>query len=453
MVENKEESECARRAIRNAIAFLIASTCFLAYWITFLLMGVAERPKNYSLYLFFVILELVFHSLIIVFTSLSLRKKHHKHYQFFFTGNWILLSIATFPLPFAYLFSAGMNNVPLDNEVASMATPTTILCILALFFASAALEKYQERDISAHKTFIRLMVGTLFAAALYVFGSMIYKISVNTNPSGMLTTIYFYVALAFIYLAICVYGAISVTKEMSITSLDEKRKVPDSKHSLFQIANGFYLAYSLINIVMDSYNLASAIKNDNVITNIRFGRVDSFLLLGNEIFLFLIHSFLLLYAFILLHAKNEEKQRDPLFSLSVLSVLFCLSYAVPGIVGGNGIVKTYLSSRVNMIPYIIPEFSIITFAVIGVGTSLAGLFFVGHRRIDAAIFIAVASFMMVGVTIALFAGEIYLLVNEKSTFFQSISVLVESLPDLALVTINLLALAKEYPQKEKIASK
>ncbi len=106
-----------------------------------------------------------------------------------------------------------------------------------------------------------------------------------------------------------------------------------------------------------------------------------------------------------------------------------------------------------MIPYIIPEFSIITFAVIGVGTSLAGLFFVRHRRIDAAIFIAVASFMMVGVTIALFAGEIYLLVNEKSTFFQSISVLVESLPDLALVIINLLALSREYPQKEEIASK
>lgn len=454
-INNKIDTvDYARRAYSNAIAFFITSTCFLTYWIAFLVMGVKEQPKNYSLYLFFVVLELIFNSLIIILSAFSILKKNQKRYEYFFTWDLILLSIATFPMPFAYLFSAGIGNASIDNEIASMATPTTIFCILALFFAAASLEKYQEQDITAHKAFIRLAVGSLFAAAIYAFACMIYKISVNTNPEGLLTTVYYYTALTFIYLALCVYGIISVAKEMSLPSFDIKRKVPNSNHSMFEIANIVYLAYALINIVLDCYNLASAIKNDNSILSIKFGKVDSYYLLGNEIFLFLIHFFMLVYAFLLLHDRQEKNRKDPLFSLSILSVLFCLSYAVPGTIGGYGIVMTYLSSRINMVPYIIPEFSIITFAFVGLGTSMAGLFFVKKRRIDAAIFIAVASFMMVGVIMALYIGEINLLIQGERTWNQSIPSLIESLPDLSLVFINLLALSKEYPKitNKKIAS-
>lgn len=446
--KRKGEIDSSRRAKSNGIAFLFASGLFLLYWILFVLFGLNERPSAFSLYLFFVILELIFNSLIIVVTIFSLRKKNHEKYELFFTVNWILITIATFPMPFAYLFSAGYSNAPMDNEIASMATPTTILCILALFFASAAFEKYQEQDITAHKVFIRLMVGCLLTATIYVFGCMLYKIWTNTNPLGLLTTVYFYVALALIYLALCIYSSVCVGHEMSLPSIDAKRKEPSASHSLFHTAIVFYLCYALIEIIIDCYNLASAFHNEAVTMSIPFGKVDSPLLLGDEIFLFLIHSFMLVYAFLLLHDRHEANRRDPLFSLNVLAALFSLSYAIPAIVGAYGIVISYLTSKVRIVHVIIAIFAIITFASVGVGTSIAGLLNAEKHRIDSALFLAVSSCMMVGVSLALIYGEIALLLGENASWPQTISTFLERFPDVALVTISLLALSREFPRKK-----
>ncbi len=446
--ENQNSIDHSHRAKSNGIAFLLASCLFLIYWILFALFGLNERPSAYFLYLFFVILEVIFNSLIIVVTIFSLKKRNYDKYELFFTANWILISLATFPLPFAYLFSAGYSNAPMDNEIASMATPTTILCVLALFFAAAAFEKYQEQDITAHKVFIRLTVGCLLTAAVYVFGCMLYKIWTNTNPLGLLTTIYFYVALAFIYLALCIYASVSVGYEMSLPSIDAKRKEPDPSRSLFQMAIVFYLCYALIEIIIDCYNLASAFRNENVTMSIPFGKVDSSLLLGDEIFLFLIHTFMLVYSFLLLHDRDETNRRDPLFSLNVLAALFSLSYAIPAIVGAYGIVLTYLTSRTTIVHFIIAIFAIITFASMGVGTSVAGLLSATKRRIDSALFLAVSSCMMVGVSLALIYGEVALLLSENASWLQTISTLLERFPDVALVTISLLALSREFPRKK-----
>ncbi len=438
--------DSSKRAKENGIAFLIASSLFALYWALFLVFGKGESSQN-ALHIFFVVLELVFSSLIAVVSSFSLRKKNHERYELFFTINWVLLTLATFPLPFAYLSNASISNGVNDNEIASMTTPTTILCVLALFFAAASYEKYIEMDITAHKVFIRLMVGCLFASAIYVFGSLLYKIWANVNPAGLFNTVYFYIALAIIYLSLCIYSSYSVGKEMSLPSIDAKREAPDKSKSLFHLATVFYLCYSLLKIISDCYNLASAFSNTTSTLSIPFGYVDAPTLLGDQVFLFLIHTLMLVYSFILLHEKDER--RNPLFSLNLLSALFSISYFVPSFMGVYGLIVQYSTSRVRLVHPITSIFAILTFSAIGAGSSIAGLLYSDKRSIDSALFLSVASCMMVGVSIAAIYGVIALLIAEKASWPLVIITLLERLEDVAVVTVSLLALTREYPSKKK----
>ncbi len=444
--ESRAVSGYEKRAKENGIAFLLASSCFSLYWILFLLFGRRDGEEG-RLHLFFVILELSFSALIVIVSALSLKKKNHERYELFFTIDWVLLTLATFPLPFAYLSNASISNMAMDNEVASMATPSSILCVLALFFAASSYEKYIEMDITAHKVFIRLMVGCLFASATYVFGSLLYKIWVNENPDGLFTTVYFYIALVAIYLSLCVYSSISVSKEMALPSIDAKRASPDKSRSLFRLATVFYLCYSLLKTISDCYNLATAFSNSSPTLSIPFGYASAPTLLGDQIFLFLIHILMLVYSFLLLHEKEES--RNPLFSLNLLSALFSLSYAVPSFMGAYGIIVHYSSSSVRYVHYILSIFSIVTFASVGVGTSVAGLLCADKRRIDSALFLSVASCMMVGVSLASIYGTIALLLGEKASWPLLLLSSLERMEDVALVTVSLLALSREYPSKKK----
>ncbi len=446
MKEGYREIDYSQRARANGIAFLIASSLFSLYWVLFLLFGQGDS-SNEALHLFFVILELFFCSLLVLVSAFSLRKKNHERYELFFTIDWVLLTLATFPLPFAYLSNASISNGALDNEIAAMATPTTILCVLALFFAVSSYEKYIEMDFTAHKVFIRLMVGCLLASATYVFGALLYKIWTNSNPSGLFNTVYFYIALALIYLSLCVYSSVSVSKEMSIPSVDAKRLSPDKSKSLFHLATVFYLCYSLAKIVSDCYNLASAFSNSSSTLSIPFGYVDSSSLLGDQIFLFLIHILMLVYSFLLLHEKEEN--RNPLFSLNLLSALFSLSYCIPSFVGAYGLVVHYSSSKVRYVHYVLSIFSIVSFATVGVGTSIAGLLYADKHHIDSALFLAVASCMMVGVSLASIYGTLALLLSEKACWPLFLASLLERMEDVALVSVSLLALTREYPSKKK----
>lgn len=451
MKENKinQNNPNERHAKANAIAFLTACGCFLAYWIAFLIMGLAEKPSNFPLYLFFITLELIVLSLIIATSIVSLRKKNHDRYELFFTVNWVLLAIATFPLPFAYLFSAPSSTISLNNEVAAMGTPTTILTILSLFFACAAYEKYHEDDIKAHKLFAQLMVGSLFAAVVYVFGCMIFKIAKNTNPAGQLTTIYYYVGLAVLYIALCIYASIRTRKEALKSNESALRTAPDPKRSLFGIANAIYFVYGLINLIIDCYTLANAFQNDVLTLSVRYGRVDSSLLLGDSIFLFMTHIAMVIYAFLLIHDRHKEDQRDPLFSLCALGAMFAVSYAVTSLVGGYGMVTAYLDSPRSMSDYIISNFGIITFSVVAFATALAGMFSSSNDRYSAALFMLVSSFLTAGIVISLFYGEISVLAKGIINVQDGVLSLVRSFPDFAIMIITILAIAREFPPKAK----
>ena len=445
-MEKEKNSETLAK--QNAIAFFVSSGLFFLYWLSFALFGLYERPENIGLYFFFIAIELLCQSAILLVSILSLRKKNREKYELFFTINWVLLALATFPLPFAFLFSSSVGNAPFHNEIASFATPTTILTLLSLFFASSAYEKYKEEDYKWHKTFAELMVGTLFAAAIYTFGCMIYKISVGTNPKGVLTNVYFYLVLALIYIALCVYASIRINKESKLPYKEIARKAPDSDKSLFGIANGFYFAYGLINLTIDCYSLASAFKNDNVTLSVRYGYIDSTLLLGDSIFLFMTHLGMTLYAFLLIHDKDKSNKRDPLYSLNVLCALFALSYLVTSFVGSYGLIKKYVNTDYDATSYIISNLMIFCFGVIAFACALAGLFKSKKYRVDSALFLAIASFMMVGIVFGLIYGEISVLLKNINSLSVSIPSILQALPDIALVSVNIVAFSKEYPSKE-----
>ena len=441
---NKIDKYIVKRVKNNAAAFLLTSSLFLIYWSLFLLFNLNIQSNTFNLYLFFIILELSSNIAIIVTSIISLLKRNYKRYQYFFTCNWILLIIATFPIPFAYLFNAGINNTFFYNEVAAIATPTTVLCILSLFFAAASIEKYHQEDEPAHKTFSRLMVGTLFTAVLYVFSSLIYKIISIGQINSRLTSIFYYIVLLFIYFLLCLYSAINVTKEMLITPTKINKKTKAETNPLFIKTYYIYLFYALVSIAIDIINFTFYYINNNEIYTILYGKLTSTSVTFDFVILLFIHLFIFIFS--LIKILNKKSKKDSLYSLSLLLILLCLSFFFPSMIGGYEIVKTYISNHYNLTNYIIPLFGIISLSAIGVGSAIAAIFFIKDRRIDAAIFIAVASFMIFGVDLFLYGGEIYLLLyGYKNTLIDIIS-LSKSVFDLIIIAFNLLTLVKEYPK-------
>lgn len=431
-----------KHAIYNSLAFIVSSSFFLLYWCLYLVYGLWAAPENKAKYIVFTLLELILNVLIIILGLLGLRKKNALKSPEIFSFGWMLVSLATFPVPFAYLFGAGFTSTPLDNEIAAISTPVTVLSFLALFFALSSFMKLRGGDGRSYKSFLSLTLGTLLAAAIYLFLCLLYKMANATNASGFLSTVYIYALLALDYIALAIYGLVSLRYEVDLPDSFPPKII--KKPSIFGMVNAFFLAYGLLNLIFDCFNLAASFSNTSTIINVRFGQVGPALFLGDTLFLLLDHLFIFLYAFLSVHQKDNR--RDPLFSLSIFLALFSAGYMVPGLVGAYGFISHYLQTAEEVAPYVIMTFSLFTFAVMSFGSSFAAFFSVKKMRREASTLLSVSSVMMLGVILMLFGGLIYVWASSGLLWFNGLLSLIGYLPDIAIVSIVLVGLSREYPE-------
>lgn len=434
-----------KHAIYNGVAFIVSSTFFLLYWSFYLSYGLLNSPENKAKYIVFTLLEMILNVAIIVLGILAINPKNAVKSPQFFSFGWMLVSLATFPVPFAYLFGAGFTHTPLDNEIAAIATPVTVLSLLAFFFALASYMKLKGGDGRSYKSFLSLTLGTLLAAALYLFLCLLYKMAKSTNASGFFNTIYIYSLLALDYIALAIYGLVSLRYEEDLPDTFQPMFALRAKKSIFPFLNAFFLAYGLLNLTFDCFSLGASLTNGSTVTSVRFGQVSSSLFLGDCLFLFLDHLLIFIYAFLSVHQKDR---RDPIYSLSIFLTLFSAGYMVPGLVGSYGFISHYFSTSEEVAPYIIMTFSLFAFAVMSFGSSFAAFFSFKKMRREGSLLLAVGSFMIIGVTVMLYAGLIYVWVKDGLPWFNGLVSIITYLPDLFLSIAILVALGREYPEAD-----
>jgi hypothetical protein len=432
-----------RRSLHNGIAFLSFSILFFVYWILFLVFGLNHHRDNLTLYIILTSFELLVNVAMIVFAILSMRRSNRISYSRFFVLDWVLLAIGTFPMPFTYLLGMGYQNNTAANEISAIATPTCVLSFLALVFALASYLELPNSKI--HKGLLNLAVISLGCASLYVFLCFLYKVATATNPEGYLNNIYVYCALAGSYILLCIYGLVSIHRELELLPSENKRSI--NKKSLFSLTSAAFLGYGILGLATSIYGFSNALRTNLTIISVPFGQASPSAQIGDQLFLLFTRLGIVIFSFYLIRKKKDTTS---LFGFAVLLSLFSLSFLIPSLVGSYGFISTYLTSSETVATNISFTFSLATFSAMAFGTAIAGLFLSENRRKLSALYLAVSAFMICGVYAIELGGLLYQWISSGLNWFTGLLNVVISLPDLAVSIISLIALAREYPATKEV---